>query len=345
MRDMGRRWTGLLLIGAMAALSGCGAKHAAPAPAPAPLRGRLTVTMQTVADQKPVPATLTTRDMADARARISGVLVRLAVREGDVVHKGQVIGFVQDDRIGLQTSAYDAQIAAASAQASAAQADLARTRDLFNHGVYAQARLDQVEAQAKAANGALAAARAQRAASANLGAQGAIVAPGAGTVLAADVPAGSVVMTGQSIAKVTSGPVVVRITLPEADAQALKVGAVIRLDGEDMPGAARSGTISQVYPAVTDGQATADVAVPGLTAGQIGRRVRAWVGVGQRQALIVPRRYVVTRYGVDYIALVGADGTASNMPVQTTAGPTSDSVEVLSGLHPGDVITPPGAAR
>ena len=48
------------------------------------------------------------------------------------------------------------------AQAAAAQADLARTRDLFSHGVYAQARLDQVEAQSKSANGALAAARAQR---------------------------------------------------------------------------------------------------------------------------------------------------------------------------------------
>ncbi|MDE2356506.1 MAG: efflux RND transporter periplasmic adaptor subunit [Alphaproteobacteria bacterium] len=343
---MGGRWTGLLLAAMLTALSGCGEKQAAPAPAPAtPPLDRLTVAMQTVADLKPVPATLTTRDMADARARISGVLVRLTVREGDPVRKGEVIGQVQDNRIGIQTRAYDAQVAAASAQASAAQADLTRTRDLFNHGVYAQARLDQVEARAKAADGALAAARAERAASAELGAQGAIVAPGAGTVLQADVPAGSVVMPGQSIVRITSGPVVVRITLPEADAAALKVGDVIRLDGEDMPGGANSGAVSQIYPEITDGQVTADVTVPGLTLAQVGRKVRAWVGVGVRQAMVIPRRYVVTRYGVDYVALVGAGGAVFDMPVETAPGPTPDTVEILSGLHVRDVIAAPGAAR
>ncbi len=43
--------------------------------------GRLTLQAKIVPDLKPVPATLTTRDMAEARARISGTLVTLAVRE------------------------------------------------------------------------------------------------------------------------------------------------------------------------------------------------------------------------------------------------------------------------
>ena len=62
-----------LLIGALGAgllLSACGpAKPVAPASVAAPAAGRLQVQLQTVADLKPVPATLTTRDMADARAR------------------------------------------------------------------------------------------------------------------------------------------------------------------------------------------------------------------------------------------------------------------------------------
>jgi len=174
------------------------------------MAGRFQVRLQTIADLKPVPGTLTTRDMADARARISGVLVRLLVKAGDQVRQGQLIATIKDDRIALQTGAFDAQVSAAAAQATAAQADLSRTRDLFSHGVYAQARLDQVEAQAKAASGGLAAARAQRAASAEQGAQGAVFAPAAGRVLVADVPAGSVVMPGQSIATITAGPVVVK---------------------------------------------------------------------------------------------------------------------------------------
>ena len=63
-----------LLIGALGAgllLSACGpAKPTAPAAVAAPAAGRLQVQRQTVADLKPVPATLTTRDIADARDKI-----------------------------------------------------------------------------------------------------------------------------------------------------------------------------------------------------------------------------------------------------------------------------------
>ena len=336
-----------LLIGALGAgllLSACGpAKPVAPAAVAAPAAGRLQVQLQTVADLKPVPATLTTRDMADARARISGTLVRLLVKAGDVVRQGQLIATVKDDRLAFQTGAYDAQVSAAAAQAAASQADLARTRDLFSHGVYAQARLDQVEAQSKSANGALAAARAQRAASAEQGAQGAVLAPASGRVLTADVPAGSVVMPGQSIAKITAGPVVVRIELPEAEAQALKVGDVVQLTAEDLHGAVSQGMIAQIYPGVTAGQVTADVTAPGLPQDLVGQRVRAQIKIGQRQALVVPRRYIATRFGVDYVSIVRADGTASETPVQTTAGPSADQAEILSGLRAGDVLTPPVA--
>ena len=332
-------------LGAALLLGACGeSKPSAPVAQTAPAAGRLTVQAQSVADLKPVPATLTTRDMAEARARISGVLVGLAVKEGDFVRQGQVIGRVKDDRLALQTGAFDAQVSAAAAEAARANADLGRTRDLFSHGVYAQARLDQVEAQAKAANANLAAARAQRGASAELGAQGAILAPAAGRVLVADVPVGSVVMPGQTLAKITAGPMVVRIELPEGQARALKVGDVVQLAAEDLRGVATQGTITQVYPSVTGGQVTADVSAPGLPQDLIGQRVRAQIKVGSRSTLVVPRRYIVTRFGVDYARLVRADNTVSETPVQTTGGPTADTVEVLSGLRAGDVLTPAGTA-
>ena len=332
----------IVVLGAGLFLTACGQpRPVAPAADVAPSAGRLQVRLQTVADFKPVPATLTTRDMADARARISGTLVRLLVKAGDVVRQGQLIATVKDDRLAFQTGAYDAQVSAAAAQAAAAQADLARTRDLFSHGVYAQARLDQVEAQSKSANGALAAARAQRAASAELGAQGAVLAPASGRVLTADVPAGSVVMPGQSIAKITAGPVVVRIELPEAEAQALKVGDVVQLTAEDLHGAVSQGVIAQIYPDVTAGQVTADVTALGLPQDLVGQRVRAQIKIGQRKALVISRRYIATRFGVDYVSIVRADGTASETPVQTTAGPSADQAEILSGLRAGDTLTPP----
>ena len=339
-----------LLIGALglaALLGACGKDEASTKPAVvmAPAADRLTVRASVVDDLKPVPATLTTRDMAEARARIPGTISRLLVKEGDVVRQGQTIAIVHDERIGLQTGAYDAQVAAAAAQAAQAQADLARTQDLYDHGVYAKARLDQVQAAAKAASAGLAAARAQARASAELGVQGAVLAPTAGRVLTADVPVGSVVMPGQSIATITAGPPVVRITLPEGEASALKAGGKVRFAAEDLGGAVASGQISQVYPAVTGGQIVADVTAADLPQALIGRKVRAFVSVGQRQAVVIPRRYVVTRFGVDYVRLVGKDGAVADSPVQTTAAADAGMVEVLSGLRIGDVLTPAEAGR
>lgn len=334
-------------LGLAALLGACGKEDTAtkPAIAMAPASDRLTVRASVVDDLKPVPATLTTRDMAEARARISGTITRLLVKEGDIVRQGQTIAIIRDERIGLQTSAYDAQVAAAAAQAAQAEADLSRTQDLYDHGVYAKARLDQVQAAAKAASAGLAAARAQARASAELGAQGAVLAPAAGRVLTADVPLGSVVMPGQSIATITAGPPVVRITLPEGEAAALKVGATVRLAAEDLGGAVASGQISQVYPSITSGQIVADVTAAGLPQALVGRRVRAYVAVGQRQAVVIPRRYVSTRFGVDYVRLIGEDGAVADSPVQTTAAADAAMVEVLSGLRIGDVLSPAETGR
>ncbi|CAN1531756.1 AcrA Membrane-fusion protein [Caulobacteraceae bacterium] len=333
-------------LGAALLLSACGeSAPERPVAAQAPAAGRLTLAYATVADIKPVSATLTTRDMGEARARISGVLVSLLVKEGDMVRQGQLIATVRDDRLALVTASYDAQVAAAAADAARAQGDLARTRTLFNQGIYAQARMDQVEAMAKAANATLAAAKAQRAASAELGAQGAILAPASGRVLTADVPPGSVVMAGQSVARITAGPTVVRIELPEAQAQALKVGDEVQLAAEDLRGIATRGRVTQIYPSVTAGQVVADVSAPGLPEDLIGQRVRVGIRIGQRQALVIPRRYLSTRFGIDYVRLVTKDGTVSETPVQTTATTTASDVELLSGVRPGDVLVPAGAGR
>ena len=337
-------WT--VAVAAALLLAGCGADdRAATAVNPALAAGRLVVAPRMIADIKPVPATLTTRRLAEARARISGVLVALSVKEGDLVREGQLIARVRDDRIGLQTSAFDAQVAAAAAEAERARLELSRTRTLFSRGYYAKARLDQAEAQAKAADAGLDAARAQRGASAELAAQGSILAPAAGRVLKAETPVGSVVMAGQSVAVITAGPVVVRVELPEGQAAALRLGDVVQLNAEDLRGAASAGQVVQVYPAVAGGQVTADVAAPGLPLDLIGRRVRAGVKVGERAALVVPRSYLSTRFGVDFVRLAGPGGSTSDMPVQTTAGPTPDSVEILSGLRAGDALASVGPVR
>ena len=332
-------------------LSACGSDQSASAPAEKSAgiaREQLRLAPSTVTDWKDVGALVTSVDMADARARIPGILDTLTVREGDLVRKGQVIGRIVDSRLGYESAAYGAQAAAAQAQAAQAEAELARVKYLHANGVYAQARLDEAEGSAGAARAQVKAARAQQSAVGAVAGQGAVVAPSAGRVLIAPVPAGSAVAAGTSIATITSGPMVLRLELPETLGDKIRVGSAVIATGlaNDATAIAPRTTISRVYPSVTGGQMSADVQIPGLASNMVGRRVTARVAVGERHALIVPRRYVETSYGTDYVTLrVGKDAT-SRVPVQIAPSDDPARVEILSGAAKGDTLVgPPGRSR
>jgi len=322
-------------------LAGCG-EHPAPAAHPAAAAGpALDVGAAEVDDLKPVAATLTSYKMADATARLAGTLTALTVKEGDRVRKGQVIGWVQDSRIAPQTSAYAAQTAAAAAQAAQAQANYRRVKTLFDKGFYAQAALDQAEAAMKSADANVAAAQAQTAASTAYGGQGAILSPDDGTILRADVPKGAVVMMGQSVATVTSGAPLVRIDVPEADGQGLQAGQTVRLEAG---GRAGTGTVTRVYPSVTQGQVTADVTPAGFETLPVGSRLTAYVSLGRRRAILLPRAYVATRYGLDYVRLVQPGGQVIETTVET-APYDGGRLEIIGGLDAGDRVAAYGEAR
>ncbi len=321
---------------AFLALAGCGSeKVAAPVTATMPAGQQRKLVPTSVANMKAVSAEVTSRDQAEARARIPGTLVNLAVRPGDSVTRGQRIGIVTDSRLGYETSAATAQLVAAEAEAVRARGDLARIDDLYRNKVYAKARLDTAVATARAADAGVAAARAQQGARASVAAQGAIFAPAAGRVLRADVPAGSVVSPGQSIATITAGPTVLRLVLPESLSDGLRVGMPVTLT-EPINGP-KTGRITQVYPSITRGQVTADASLPGLGERFIGRRVGVAIETGRRQAIVVPRGFVTTRFGIDYVNVVSG-GTVSAVPVQTTPMPGTDTVEILSGVGAGDTV-------
>ena len=327
----------ILAAGALL-LAACGGDGQPQVAAPRAASGeRLTVRAAEVTQSKPLAGEITTRKQAEALARIPGILVQLSVHEGDQVTKGQLIGRIVETRLEYETSAYNAETAAALAQAENAKADLNRVKFLYDRGFYAKSRLDQAQAVFRSAEAQVQAARSQHAASAALIAEGAVLAPASGRVLKADVPQGSAVTAGMSVATITAGPPVLRLDVPESLAGQLRVGAAIKVQDEsELNG--RSGTVVQVYPAISAGRIRADAEVPGLRADFVGRRVSALLDVGSRAGITIPSRFVTNRYGVDYVSLGTRDGSANWVPVQTA--PTSDPgrIEIISGVSDGDVL-------
>jgi RND family efflux transporter MFP subunit len=306
----------------------------------------LVVKPATVLDQKAVFATVESRRIVPARARINGTVAELKVKEGDAVEQEQVLATVGDEKLTLQLKSLDAQIAGLEAQRAQAQADLTRIEDLFNRGAVPRTRLDEVRTAFNVADNALRARTAERAVLQQQLAEGRVLAPVAGRVLKVPLTVGTVVASGESIASIAERNFVLRLRVPERHARFLKAGDTIRVDAAELGASgARFGTIKLVYPQIEDGRVVADAAVDGLGDYFVSERIRVWISAGERSAFIIPASFLTTRFGVDYVKL-HRDGAADiEVPVQRgrelPRPDLPDGIEILSGLNAGDQLVKP----
>jgi len=316
---------------------------ASPAPPPAPPKTVL-VQLVTVADEKAVFATVQSANVVPARARIGGTIVELKVRQGDHVEQGQIIATVSDKKLGFQASSYGAQVAAAQAQLAQAKADFDRAQRLLTANAISKTAFDQSRTALNVAQSNVNAFAAQRAVVTQQSSEGAVRAPQTGRVITVPVTAGTVLMPGDTVATVAQGDFVLRLQIPERHARDIKVGQSVRLDGGDIGlDGPRFGKIRLVYPEIDNGHVVADATVQELGDYFVNERVRVWVSAGNRKAIVVPANLIATRAGIDYVRIW--NGQALEVPVQrgqTIHRPgQADSIEVLSGLNPGDKLLKP----
>ncbi len=300
-----------------------------------------TVEQTEIPDRKAVFATVESIDTITARARIGGTIGQLQVDEGDSVEAGDVLAVVVDDRLVPQIAAANAQANAFAAQFSQAEIDLERAEDLYERGIYPQARLDQARTQVDVVSGQLAAARRSRDVLVQQSREGDVLAPASGRVLAVPVTSGSVIMPGEPVATIASDLYLLRLRLPERHARTISEGDPVEIGmaalGSDV---APTGQIRQVYPRIEDGRVVADAVVDGLGDFFVGERVRVYVTVDAREAILIPADFISTRFGVDYVRLQLNNGHDTEIVVQRGLD-TPQGVEILSGLSAGDVLVRP----
>ena len=141
---------------------------------------------------------------------------------------------------------------------------------------------------------------------------------------------------GVVVAVITSGPTILRLSVPESLAPQIHPGSRVSTSG--FGGAAIEGRAIKVYPSVVAGQLTVDVELPGIESTLIGRRMAARIETGSRKALLVPIQFVTNRYGIDYVTVLGKDGNAAQVPVQVAPSSAPGTIEVLSGVAAGDTL-------
>jgi RND family efflux transporter MFP subunit len=321
-----------------------------------------TVAPKLVADEKAVFATVESANVVPARARIGGTVVELAVKEGDSVKQGQIVATIGDEKLALQMKSLDAQISGLEAQVAQAQNDLTRAEDLFSRGTVPKTTLDQARTAFNVASNALKARTAERSVIQQQVTEGKVLAPASGRVLKVPVTTGTFILPGETVATVAEQNFILRLRVPERHARFLKAGDSVRIDGEELgkelgkefgkefgkelrKSGAQFGTIRLVYPQIEDGRVIADAAVAGLGDYFVGERIRVWVSAGERDSIIVPASFIVTRFGIDYARVRKDDKSVIDVPVQRgrelPRPDMPDALEILSGLKSGDVLVRP----
>lgn len=310
--------------------------------------GKIRIEPVEIDDLKSVYATVRSTDRIEARARIGGTVASLLVDEASEVETGKVIAIVADQKLALKLRALDAQIAGLKAQGDNTQRELGRQEELIKRGFTPKAKVDELRTQFEVVTNQLKSATAERDVVRRQVEEGEVLAPANGRVLMVPVTVGSVIMPGESIATIAANAYVLRLELPERHARFIRKGDAVRLGARSLNAGEQTlvkGEISQVYPELQGGRVVADASVAGLGDFFVGERVLVYISGGKRRGIVIPRDYVSTRYGYDFVRIARAGGGISEVVVQlglpADVDGAAQGIEVLGGLNPGDEIVKP----
>lgn len=302
----------------------------------------ITVEESIVVDYRPVIARIEAGDTATARSRLQGVVTRLNVVEGQIVKAGDLVAIVTDSTLPPQLSALSSNIEGLRSQVRQAESDIARNEALLAQGFFPRARLEEERTSLDVLKRSLATAEAERRALSAREAEGRILAPADAHVTDVGVVKGSVVSPGDVLASFATVNGVVRLALPERHAATLSEGETISLRLPSRSDEIRAATVIKIYPELKQGSVIADARVEGGLTALFGERVDVLAPVGERRAIRIPKDYVSTRFGVDFVRVqVGERFIDAPVALAAPLVDAAGQFEILSGLKTGDRIEKP----
>ena len=330
----------LLLLYLEGALGGGKVEPGHTPPAGADAGGRATATAESVEIDDVVdwPGTVTARLSADVAPTVMARVLEVRVQAGDAVRRGDVLAVLDARDLTARQQQADAALAAATAQARQADADLRRARQLFDKEAFTRQDLDAAEARAATARAQAAQARdALAEARVHLG-ETSVRAPFDGVVAARLVDPGATAGPGVPVAALQD-PSTLRLEadVAESCAAPLVVGATLtaRVGSPPVELPAR---IEEIAPVADPRSRTRHLkaVLPPHDALRPGVFATLRLACGRQQALLVPAA-AVRRAGQLQTVTVLVDGAPRLRSVRAGKA-VGERVEILSGLAAGDVV-------
>jgi membrane fusion protein (multidrug efflux system) len=346
---------------ALALLSACGSKDAAPAGAggpggkmPSPQVGVITTKFQQVALETELPARVEAIRVAEVRARVNGVVLKRLFTEGSIVKQGQSLFQIDPEPYQAQVNSAQAALGRAQANLTAASATVERYKPLLEANAVSKQEYTNAVAAAKQGEADVNAAKAQlRIAQINYSYAN-VYAPISGRIGRALVTEGALVSateaTQLALIQQTDN-VYLNITQSAAELQRLRKNAgnrgidsaipvsVLLDDGSEL---GRKGKLlfSDVTVDPSSGQITlrAQVANPdnALLPGQY---VRVRLAQAELPSGILVPQQAVTRGGQagDTVMVVGADNKPAQRTIKIASQEGSNWV-ITDGLKEGEKV-------
>lgn len=313
-------------------LSACGGEKDKKA-RPAALVEAAPIALETFTDNLDAVGTAFANEQVVLSAPVTERITSLNFNDGGFVSRGQVIATLA---IGQEK----AELAAAQAQALAAQQQLERVQALKTRGFATAASLDSQVALASAAR-----ANAQQA-RASIGDR-VIRAPFAGWVSLRTISPGAIVTAGTPIAMVSDiSRIKLDFTIPETRLPLIREGQPIKAISAAWPGRPFTGAIATIDPVIDP--ATRAVKVRAILpnpdrALKPGMLLTVNVIAKQRRSLAVPELAIVGD-GDDRFVFLVEDGKAKRTRVETGIR-QNGLVEILGGVKAGQTVVTDGVVK
>lgn len=287
----------------------------------------------------------------EVRPRVSGQLVGIHFKDGDVVKRGQLLFTIDPRPFAAALAEAQAQVSSASTALTLARSELARASRLIADQAVSAEEIDSLRARVQSAQAQLAAAQAQvRARGLNVE-FASIRAPVTGRVSDRRVDIGNLV-AGDAASNATVLTTInaldpIYFTFDGSEALYLKqrrqqqATQQVEIRLQDESGYNWRGRVDFTDNAIDNGSGTirgrAVVANPDyfLVPGMFGNM--RMNGGAPHQALLVPDGAVVTDQARKVVYVVAKDGTVAAKPVQV--GALADGLRVIrSGLSPSERV-------
>lgn len=321
------------------ALAGCGRSGAG---GPKGGRGGMVVSVvgfhamqQPVEERVAVVGTLAANESIEIKSELDGVIEEIGFEEGQHVEQGAVLFRIDRQKLA-------ASLAEAEANLKLAKATLGRYTALAESRAVSQQEIDQAETTYEARRAAVELMRAQLQ-------DATVTAPFAGTVAARLISLGQYVTKGQRLTSlVDDDPTKVELGVPERFISQIAEGQALELKVAAYPAQSFRGTVYFVDPQVNQETRTVLVKArlpnpdgrlrPGMFADlQLVLRVR-------ERAITIPETALLMQGDQASVFVVEEQQQVQSRAV-TTGLRQAGTVEIVSGLTPGEVVVVEGTQK